>query len=100
MNFDSYMGHRKKFKNIPTKEKSMEIRNFNYFDDKQITNGRNAVDQLTDKDFDLDLQTVDHPVQGGGSPIVNGSGHFWCHPTDDNCTEGPICATIVSLIAC
>lgn len=79
----------------------MEIRNFDYFDNQQVTKGKNAAVKITDQDFDLDLQTRDHAIHNGGSPMVQGSGHFWCHITDGpDCTLGVICAATVSIVAC
>lgn len=76
----------------------MEIRNFNYFDNQQVAKDKNA-DKLTDKDFDLDIKTVEH-AYNPDNPIIQGSGHFWCCLTDCYCTMGPICPREFSLIAC
>lgn len=61
----------------------MQIRNFNYFDSKQIADTKNTAN-ASDQDFDLDLQTVDRAIHHGGSLVEKGqgSGHFWCHITD------------------
>lgn len=75
----------------------MEINKFNYFANQQVGNSNPVNGNV--QDFDLDLQTVN---QGGEDPIVQGSGHWWCHPTQESwCqTLGGCSANCVPTIHC
>lgn len=72
-------------------------KDFNYFANQQVSSSKDGP-KADSQDFDLDLQTVNRSVHEGSGPILQGSGHFWCHITD-SCT-GAVCTVTVSLIAC
>ncbi len=76
----------------------MQIRNFNYFDNQQVAGSKDSVNMVTTQDFDLDLQTINRSSQESTGPVLQGSGHFWCHTTDQ-CTGQP-CVVILSAVVC
>lgn len=76
----------------------MRITDFNYFGKEKVnTDVSQKITKVTQKDFDLDLQQVSEAGPGVKTEML-GSGHFWCHVTDNPqiCT-GAVC---VSIIAC
>lgn len=68
----------------------MKIHDFSYFNPQQVADSKKSANNVTDQDFDLDIHTI---VNQGSDPVVEGSGHFWCHFTD-KCT-GDVCSMIV-----
>lgn len=74
----------------------MEINKFNYFANQQVGDSKKTAD-VDAQDFDLDLQTVN---QGGGDPIVQGSGHIWCHITQKSCQNITGCYCTLTLVHC
>lgn len=76
----------------------MEIRNFNYFGSQQVkADSKNTAANVTAQDFDIDFQAISK-TPSEVNPAMDGSGHWWCHPTHD-CT-GDGCKIIISLAIC
>jgi hypothetical protein len=62
----------------------MKIQDFNYFADQQAAGTKVTANNSNAQDFDLDVQILKRTSQENG-PVVQGSGHIWCHPTHENC---------------
>lgn len=67
----------------------MQIHDFKYFDNQQVTSLRSTIDRTTHQDFDLDLHTMNRHSQQNDP--LQGSGHPWCSLT--NCC-------VISLAVC
>lgn len=70
------------------KEKNMQIRHFNYFDNQHVADSKNAANRVTNQDFDLDIQTVDRAIHNGEGPRLQGGSGFFCEITKESvCTH-------------